>query len=70
MPPNPVAATIWRIQADCALCAAPLNAILAKIERNDIAHKARALRTTTLPHPAAMLSIPPLPYDFRGRGPF
>ncbi len=38
--PNPVDVTIWRIQADYALQAAPLDAILAKIERGDIAHKA------------------------------
>jgi hypothetical protein len=38
IPPNPIDAAIGRIQADCALCAAPLNAILAEIERNEIAH--------------------------------
>ncbi len=70
LPPDPVNAVIRRIWVECALLAAPLNAILAKIERNNIPHKARALPTTTLPHPAAMLSTPPLPYDLRGHGPF
>jgi hypothetical protein len=31
---------IWRIWVQCALLAAPLDAILAKIEHNNIAHKA------------------------------
>jgi hypothetical protein len=70
LPPDPGNAAIWRIWVECALLAAPLNAILAKIERNNIAHKARAPPTTTLPHPAAMLSTPPPPYDLRGHGPF
>jgi hypothetical protein len=40
MPPHPVDAAILCIWADWALRAAPLNAILAKIECNDIAHEA------------------------------
>jgi hypothetical protein len=58
MPPDPVDAAIQRIWADCALRAAPLDAILAKIERDNIAHKAQAPPTTNSPHPAAMLSTP------------
>ena len=57
--PNPGNAAIRRIQVECALLAAPLDAILAKIERADIAHEAQALPTTTSPHPVAMLSTPP-----------
>jgi hypothetical protein len=37
--PDPVNAAIRRILAECALLAAPLNAILAEIECNNIAHK-------------------------------
>ncbi len=70
LPPNPVNAAIRHIRVECALLAAPLDAILAEIEHDDIAHKARAPPTATLPHPAAMLSTPPPPYDLRGRGPF
>jgi hypothetical protein len=66
LPPDPVIAAIRRIRVECALLAAPLNAILAKIERNNIAHEARALPTTTLPHPAAMLSTPPRPMTYVG----
>ena len=40
MPPDPVDVAILCILADWALRAAPLNAILAKIECNDIAHEA------------------------------
>ncbi len=40
LPPDPVIAAIRRIRAECALLAAPLNAILAESERNDITHKA------------------------------
>ncbi len=69
LPPDPVNAAIRRIWVECALLAAPLDAILAEIERDDIAHKARALPTITLPYPVAMLSTHPLPYDLRGRGP-
>jgi hypothetical protein len=57
--PNPGNAAIRRIRVECALLAAPLNAILAKIEHEDIMHEARAPPTTTLPHPASMLSTPP-----------
>jgi hypothetical protein len=66
LPPDPVGAAIRRIWADCTLCAAPLDAILAKIASNDIAHEAQALPTTTLPHPAAMLSSPPHPMTYVG----
>jgi hypothetical protein len=38
LPPNPVVAATRRIRVEWALLAAPLNAILAEIERNDIAH--------------------------------
>jgi hypothetical protein len=38
--PNPGNAAIWRIRVECALLAAPLDAILAENERNDITHKA------------------------------
>ncbi len=40
LPPNPVIVAIWRIRVECAFLAAPLDAILAEIECNDIAHKA------------------------------
>jgi hypothetical protein len=59
MPLDPIDAVIWRIWVDCALLAAPLNAILADIATNNIVHKARTPPTTTSPHPAAMLSTPP-----------
>jgi hypothetical protein len=62
MPPNPIDVAIRRIQAECALCTAPLDAILAKIARNNIAHDASAPPTTTLPHPSAMLYTPPPPH--------
>ncbi len=64
--PNPVNAEIRCIRVECSLLTAPLDAILAKIECNDIAHEARALPTTTLPHPAAMLSTPPRPMTYVG----
>jgi hypothetical protein len=70
MPPNPIDAAIWHIQAKCALRAAPLDTILAKSARDDIVQDAPAPPTTTLPHPMAMLSTPPVPYDLCGRGPF
>jgi hypothetical protein len=63
---DPVDVAIWRIQADCALRAAPLDAILAKIECNDIAHEARAPLMTTSPHPLAMLSTAPCPMTYVG----
>ncbi len=59
LPPDPGNAAIRRIQVECALLAAPLDAILAKIERDNIAHEAQAPPTTTSPHPAAMLDPPP-----------
>ncbi len=59
LPPNPVKAAICCLRVECTLLTAPLDAILAKIECNGIAHKARAPWTTTLPHPEAMLSTPP-----------
>ncbi len=59
LPPNPGNAVIRRIRVECALLAAPLNAILAEIEHDNIAHEAQAPPTTTLPHPVAMLSTPP-----------
>ena len=40
LPPDPGNTAIRRIWVECALLAAPLDAILAKIERNDIAHEA------------------------------
>jgi hypothetical protein len=66
MPPDPVNAANWRIWAYCALRAVPLDAILAKIERKNIAHKARAPTTTTSPHPVAMLSTHPCPMTYVG----
>jgi hypothetical protein len=66
LPPNPGNATIRRIWVECALLAAPLNAILAEIECNDIVHKAQAPPMTTSPHPAAMLSTPPHPMTYVG----
>jgi hypothetical protein len=66
MLPDPIDTAIRRIRAICALRAAPLDAILAKIECNNIAHKARAPPTTTLPHPGAMLSTPPCPMTYVG----
>ncbi len=59
-------AAIRHIQVECALLAAPLDAILAKIERYNIAHEARAPPTTTSPHPAAMLSTSPPPMTYVG----
>jgi hypothetical protein len=59
LPPNPGNAAIQHIRVECALLAAPLDAILAKIECDNIAHEAQAPPMTTLPHPAAMLSTPP-----------
>jgi hypothetical protein len=38
--PDPVNAAIWCIRVECALLTAPLDAILAEIERNNIAHEA------------------------------
>jgi hypothetical protein len=58
-PPAHVDMALGHIWAACESLAALLNAILAKIECDDIAHEARAPPTTTLPHPAAMLSTPP-----------
>ncbi len=66
LPPNPVNVAIRCIWVECALLAAPLDAILAKIECNNIVHKAGALPMTTLPHPAAMLSTPPCPMTYVG----
>jgi hypothetical protein len=68
LPPNPSNAAIRRIWVECALLVAPLNAILAKIECNNMVHEARAPLTTTLPHPAAMLSTPPRPMTYVGAG--
>ncbi len=59
LPPNPGNAAIRCIRVECALLADPLDAILAKIERDNIAHEAQAPPTTTSPHTAAMLSTPP-----------
>jgi hypothetical protein len=64
--PNPGNVAIRRIRVECALLAAPLDAFLAKIECYDIVHEAQALSTTTLPHPAAMLSTPPRPMTYVG----
>ncbi len=66
LPPNPVNAAIRGIQVECTLLAAPLDAILAEFECDNIAHEARAPPTTTLPHPAAMLSNPPCPMTYMG----
>jgi hypothetical protein len=66
LPPDPGNAAIRRIQVECALLAALLNAILAEIKRDDITHKAQAPPTTTSPHPAAMLSTPPRPMTYLG----
>jgi hypothetical protein len=64
--PDPGNAAIRRIRVECALLAAPLDAILAKIERDDIVHEAQAPPTTTSPHLAAMLSTPPCPMTYVG----
>ncbi len=40
LPPDPVSVAIWRIRVECALLAASLDAILAKIKCNDIANEA------------------------------
>jgi hypothetical protein len=40
LPPDPVNTEIWRIRVECILLAASLNAILAKIEHDDIANEA------------------------------
>jgi hypothetical protein len=66
MLPDPVDVAIRRIQADCTLRAAPLDAILAKIECNDIAHEAQPPLMSTLPHPSAMLSTAPHPMTYMG----
>ncbi len=66
LPPDPGNLAIRRIWVKCALLAAPLDAILAKIECDDIAHKAQTLPTTTSPHPVAMLSTPPRPMTYVG----
>jgi hypothetical protein len=66
LPPNPGNAAIQYIWVECALLAALLDAILAEIECNDIAHEAQAPPTTTSPHPAAMLSTPPCPMTYVG----
>jgi hypothetical protein len=66
LPPDPGNAAIRRIRVECALFAAPLDAILAEIERDNIAHEARAPPMTTLPHTAAMLSTHPRPMTYVG----
>jgi hypothetical protein len=66
LPPHPVNVAIRRIWVECALLAAPLDTILAEIERNDIAYKARAPPTITSPYPVAMLSTPPCPMTYVG----
>ncbi len=66
MLPNPVDAAMRRIWAECALRAVPLDALLAKIERDNIVHKDQAPPTTTLPHPSAMFSIPNCPMTYVG----
>ncbi len=38
--PHPINAAIWRIWVECALLAAPLDAILAEIEGDNIAYEA------------------------------
>ncbi len=65
LPPNPIDAAIERIWAECALLAAPLDAILAKITRNSIVHDVRAPLMTTSPHPAAVLSPPHCPAMYK-----
>ncbi len=64
--PDPVNAAIRHIRVECALLAAPLDAILVEIECDNITHEARAPPTTTLPHTAAMLSTPPPPMTYVG----
>ncbi len=59
LPTDPINAAIRCIQVECALLAAPLDAILAEIECDDIAHKARAPPMTTSQDPAAMLCTTP-----------
>jgi hypothetical protein len=66
LPPDPIYMAIRRIWVECALLAAPLDAILAEIKRDNITHKAQALPTTTSPHPVAMLSTPPCPMTYVG----
>ncbi len=66
MLPELVDVAIRRIWANCTLRAAPLDTILAKIACNNIAHEAQVLPTATLPHLAAMLSIPPRPMAYVG----
>ncbi len=62
--PDHIDMAIWRIWAECSLCAAPLNAILAKTAYNYIAHDASALLVTTLPPPTTMLSTSPHPTSY------
>jgi hypothetical protein len=66
LPSDPGNAAIQHIWVECALLAAPLDAILAEVERNNIAHEAQAPPTTTLSHPVAMLSTPPHPMTYVG----
>jgi hypothetical protein len=64
--PNLGNTAIQCIWVECTLLAAPLDAILAKIECNGITHEAQAPLTTTSPHPAAILSTPPCPMTYVG----
>jgi hypothetical protein len=66
VPLNHVDAAIWHIQADCALHAAPLDAILAEIEHEGIAQNALVWPMTILPPPMAMLSTSPCPMSYVG----
>jgi hypothetical protein len=65
-PPGHIDATIRCIQAECAIRASPLDAILAKIAHENIAHDAPAPPMATLPPPAAMLSTSPCPTFYVG----
>ena len=65
-PPHHVDAAIWRVQAECNLLAAVLDAILAEIVCKDIAHNALILPLTTLPPPMAILSSSPHPTSYLG----
>jgi hypothetical protein len=63
-PHDHVDVAIYCIQAECALRAAPLDAILAKIACGNILHNVPALPMTTSPPPTAMLSTSPCPTSY------
>jgi hypothetical protein len=57
---------IKRNRMEFALCAAPLDAVLADIARDETAHTALAPLMTPSAHPMVMLSSPPRPTSYVG----